>query len=162
MEANGYVSLEYLANQTFNTEMRTNTHVWTEQMDRFHALAIELYSKFFSHDPACVLNYLTVCMHGLLTPAIFYSLLYFVLQIGRPVANRLSPVVRQLSSKEIKCENRCFLFAAVSSWSSEGSCVLSLPPLSTTFNGCSRPARGSCLFAGQRINLDSFFCFDVL
>ncbi|RCV07725.1 hypothetical protein SETIT_1G268700v2 [Setaria italica] len=104
-----------------------------------------------------------------------------VRQIGRPIANRFSPVVRQLSSKEIKCENRCFLFgtatrdeaakklsplrplgsidpkaavAAVSSWPREGSCVLSPPPSSTSFSGCSGPGRGSCLFAGQRINLD--------
>ncbi|PUZ77010.1 hypothetical protein GQ55_1G336600 [Panicum hallii var. hallii] len=83
--------------------------------------------------------------------------------------------------KEIKCEDRCFLFgtatrdepakrrspsqppasidpkaavAAVSSLPSEGSCVLSPPPPSTSFNGCSRPGRGSCLFAGQRINLN--------
>ncbi|XP_025799208.1 uncharacterized protein LOC112879085 [Panicum hallii] len=102
-------------------------------------------------------------------------------KIGRPIANRLSPVVRPLSSKEIKCEDRCFLFgtatrdepakrrspsqppasidpkaavAAVSSLPSEGSCVLSPPPPSTSFNGCSRPGRGSCLFAGQRINLN--------
>ncbi|CAL5055072.1 unnamed protein product [Urochloa decumbens] len=99
-------------------------------------------------------------------------------KMGRPIANRLSPVVRQLSSKDIKCENRRFLFgtatrddeaakrrspsrsqaasidpkaavAAVSSLPNEGSCVLS-----TSFSGCSGPGRGSCLFAGQRINLD--------
>ncbi|KAG2660470.1 hypothetical protein PVAP13_1KG438700 [Panicum virgatum] len=103
-------------------------------------------------------------------------------KIDRPIANRLSPVVRQLSSKEIKCANRCFLFgaatrdepakrrspsqlpasidpkaavAAVSSWPSEGNCVLSPPASSTTsFSGCSGPGRGSCLFAGQGINLD--------
>ncbi|RLN07856.1 uncharacterized protein C2845_PM11G30500 [Panicum miliaceum] len=104
-------------------------------------------------------------------------------KIGRPIANRLNPVVwQQLSSKEIKCENRCFLFgaatrdeaakrrspsqvqasidpkvavAAMASWPSEGSCVLSPPPPpSTSFSGCSGPGRGSCLFAGQRINLD--------
>ncbi|KAG2652979.1 hypothetical protein PVAP13_1NG397800 [Panicum virgatum] len=33
-------------------------------------------------------------------------------KIGRPIVNRLSPVVKQLSSKEIKCANRCFLFGA--------------------------------------------------
>ncbi|OEL25386.1 hypothetical protein BAE44_0013596 [Dichanthelium oligosanthes] len=101
-------------------------------------------------------------------------------KIGRPIANRLSPVVRQLSSKEIKCENRRFLFgtaprdeaakrrspsrppasidpkavAAVSSGPSEASCVLSPPPSSTSFSGCSGTGRGSCLFTGQRINLD--------
>uniref|UniRef100_A0A0A9FRQ9 Uncharacterized protein n=1 Tax=Arundo donax TaxID=35708 RepID=A0A0A9FRQ9_ARUDO len=98
-------------------------------------------------------------------------------QISRPIENHLSPVVRQLPSKKINFENRRFLFsnatrdepkakrrpsqspagldlkamAAVSSWPSEGSCVLS-PPSSTTFSGCSRPS-GSC-FAGQRVNLD--------
>ncbi|CAN6233982.1 unnamed protein product [Urochloa humidicola] len=107
-----------------------------------------------------------------------------VRQMARPIANRLSPVVRQLSSKDIKWENRRFLFgtatrdeaakrrspsrsqaafidpksavAAVSSWPSEGSCVLSPRPSSTSFSGCSGPGRRSCLFSGpgQRINLD--------
>ncbi|CAN6274963.1 unnamed protein product [Urochloa humidicola] len=105
-----------------------------------------------------------------------------VRQMGRPIANRLSPVVRQLSSKDIKWENRRFLFgtaprdeaakrrspsrsqaasvdpksdvAAVSYWPNEGSCVLSPRPSSTSFSGCSGPCRGSCLFSGQKINLD--------
>ncbi|CAN6239627.1 unnamed protein product [Urochloa humidicola] len=102
-----------------------------------------------------------------------------VRQMSRPIANRLNPVVRQLSSKDIKCENRRFLFgaatrdeaakrrspsrsqaasidpkAAVSSWPNEGSCVLSPRPSSTSFSGCSGPGSGSCLFAGPRINLD--------
>ncbi|KAF8765402.1 hypothetical protein HU200_008547 [Digitaria exilis] len=99
-----------------------------------------------------------------------------VRQIGRPITNQ-SPVMRHLSSKEIK--NRCFLFgtsttdeaarrpfspsrppssidpkavSALSSWPSEASCVLSPPSSSTSFSGCSMP--GSCLLAGQRINLD--------
>nr|CAB3450657.1 unnamed protein product [Digitaria exilis] len=97
-------------------------------------------------------------------------------KIGRPITNQ-SPVMRHLSSKEIK--NRCFLFgtsttdeaarrpfspsrppssidpkavSALSSWPSEASCVLSPPSSSTSFSGCSMP--GSCLLAGQRINLD--------
>ncbi|XP_066327497.1 myb family transcription factor MOF1-like isoform X1 [Miscanthus floridulus] len=105
-----------------------------------------------------------------------------VRQSGRPIANRLSPVVRQPSSKEIKCENGRFLcgtaairdesarrrspsrpsassidpkaVAAVSWPSEEGGCIL--PPLSswTSLSACSGPS-GSCIFARQRrVNLD--------
>ncbi|KAJ1280576.1 hypothetical protein BS78_04G243200 [Paspalum vaginatum] len=98
-----------------------------------------------------------------------------VRQIGKPIANRLSPVVRQLSSEQIKWEDRRFLFgtatrdeaakrrsppasidpkavAAVPSWPSDGSCVLS-PSSWSSLSACSGPS-GCCLFAGQRINLD--------
>ncbi|XP_062217515.1 myb family transcription factor MOF1-like [Phragmites australis] len=80
-------------------------------------------------------------------------------QISRPIPDHLSPVMRQLYSKDINFENRRFLFssatrgeaASVSSWPSEGSCVLSSPS-SMSFSGCSGPS-GGC-FAGQRLNLD--------
>ncbi|XP_066319051.1 myb family transcription factor MOF1-like [Miscanthus floridulus] len=99
---------------------------------------------------------------------------------GRPIANRLSPVVRQLYSKEIMCDNGRFLCGtaatrdeaarrrspsrppassidpkavAAVSWSrEEGGCVL--PPVSSTsLSACSGPS-GSCIFARQRVNLD--------
>ncbi|XP_062222483.1 myb family transcription factor MOF1-like [Phragmites australis] len=98
-------------------------------------------------------------------------------KIRRPIANHLSPVVRQLCPKAVNFENRRFLFssttrdepakrrspsplpagldpkavATASSWPSEGSGVLS-PPSSTSFSGCSGLS-GGC-FAGQRVNLD--------
>ncbi|AQK73450.1 uncharacterized protein [Zea mays] len=101
---------------------------------------------------------------------------------GRPMANRLSPVARQLSSKskEIKCgDDGRFLFGtatrdeaarrhspsrrpdsidpkavAAVSWSSEGGACALPPPLSSTGLSARSGPSGSCVFARQRVNLD--------
>uniref|UniRef100_A0A804PLA5 Myb family transcription factor n=1 Tax=Zea mays TaxID=4577 RepID=A0A804PLA5_MAIZE len=105
-----------------------------------------------------------------------------VRQTGRPMANRLSPVARQLSSKskEIKCgDDGRFLFGtatrdeaarrhspsrrpdsidpkavAAVSWSSEGGACALPPPLSSTGLSARSGPSGSCVFARQRVNLD--------
>ncbi|KAL6899501.1 hypothetical protein ACP4OV_006159 [Aristida adscensionis] len=93
-------------------------------------------------------------------------------KFSNPIAN---PAVSQLSYKEINDKSRCIFFnnasrdepaktsplrspmldrkavAAVASWPSKSSRVLSRPP-SANFSGCSETS-GSCL-AGPRVNLD--------